>query len=120
MRKTLLILMTFAMVSATVHFGINDETFVDNNGTVTFDVMFSIDNGEELAGFQFNLLPAGAIDFSDAGAPVTNRRYMIPPKASNTVRNSFTGLVSGAMIYNTSINKLQVYNGSSWETVTSS
>jgi hypothetical protein len=66
MRKTLLILMTFAMMSATVHFGINDETFVDNDGTVTFDVMFSIDNGEELAGFQFNLLPAGAIDFSDA------------------------------------------------------
>ena len=63
---------------------------------------------------------SGSVDFSGAGGTLTARRYMIPPKVSNTVRNSFTGLVSGAMIYNTSINKLQVYNGSSWETVTSS
>ena len=45
---------------------------------------------------------------------------MIPPKATTTERNNFTSLVSGAMIYNTSINKLQFYNGSAWETVTSS
>ena len=45
---------------------------------------------------------------------------MVPPKVTNTERGNLTGLVSGAMIYNTSINKLQVYNGSAWETVTSS
>ena len=44
---------------------------------------------------------------------------MVPPKVTTTQRDNFTGLVSGAMIYNTSINKLQVYNGSAWETVTS-
>ena len=45
---------------------------------------------------------------------------MVPPKVSNTQRGNLTGLVSGAMIYNTNLNKLQVYNGSGWETVTSS
>ena len=30
------------------------------------------------------------------------------------------GLEAGAVIYNTSTNKLQVYNGSSWETISSS
>ena len=60
--------MTFAMVSATVHFGINDETFVDNDGTVTFDVMFSIDNGEELAGFQFNLTGINILGASGGSA----------------------------------------------------
>ena len=64
---------------------------------------------------------SGSVDFSTAGGPtLAARRYMIPPKATTTERNNFTGLVSGAMIYNISLNKLQVYNGSAWETITSS
>ena len=64
-----------------------------------------------------------AIDFSDAGrvnADVTpsateaTRGYMYPPKGSTTDRGNFTGVTAGAMFYNTSTNKLQVYNGSSW------
>ena len=46
--------------------------------------------------------------------------FMIPPKVTKAQRGNLTGLVSGAMIYNTNLNKLQVYNGSAWETVTSS
>ena len=43
---------------------------------------------------------------------------MLPPQVSNTERD---GLVTatGALVYNTSINKLQVYNGNAWETITS-
>ena len=57
-------------------------------------------------------------DFSDVNAVTT--RFMILPKVTTTERGNLTGLVSGAFIYNTSLNKLQVYNGSAWETVTSS
>ena len=64
--------------------------------------------------------PSGSVDFSTAGGLLTSRRYMVPPKVSNAERGNLTGLVSGAMIYNTNLNKLQVYNGSGWETVTSS
>ena len=69
----------------------------------------------------------GSVNFSDAGGPLlTQKRYMIPPKVTTAQRNALSGsggggaLVSGAFIYNTSLNKLQVYNGSAWETITSS
>ena len=48
--------------------------------------------------------------------------YMIPPKVNTTQRNAFidgwtqsTTITAGAMIYNTSLNKLQVWTGSAWE-----
>ena len=69
-------------------------------------------------------VPRSAIDFRDAGQGLTgaaaNRMFMVPPKVTNAQRNNLTSLVSGAMIYNTNLNKLQVYNGSAWETITSS
>ena len=40
---------------------------------------------------------------------------MLPPRITTTQRNALTGLVSGALIYNTSTNKLQVYDGSGWD-----
>ena len=62
--------------------------------------------------------PRSAIDFSDAGknttiVPYQNRMFMLPPKLTTSER---TGLSTetGAVIYNTSTNKLQVYTGSAW------
>ena len=54
-----------------------------------------------------------AVDFASAGPSAVNR-FMIPPKISSTQRGNLTGVVSGAIIYNTSTNKLQVFNGSTW------
>ena len=69
-------------------------------------------------------VPTAAVDFSLAGQNLTglkaNRMFMVPPKVTNAQRGNLTGLQSGAMIYNTNLNKLQVYNGSAWETITSS
>ncbi len=79
-----------------------------------------------------------AVDFSDVvnitnegetGLPFNRSQlaYMIPPRVTtaqrNLLRDAHTNsatLLSGAMIYNTNLNKLQVWNGSAWETVTSS
>jgi len=67
--------------------------------------------------------PRAAIDFADAGQATTglaaNRMYMVPPKVGAGQTAGLVGLVSGAMIYNTNLNKLQVYNGTNWETITS-
>ena len=52
-----------------------------------------------------------AADFADAGTPST--RFMIPPKVSSTA--GLSGVVAGALVYNTTANKLQVYNGSAWQ-----
>ena len=56
---------------------------------------------------------SSAVDFASAGPSATSR-FMIPPKITTTQRGNLTGVVSGAIIYNTSTNKLQVFNGSTW------
>ena len=65
-----------------------------------------------------------AVDFSNAGrnhadvsvAPASvNRMYMYPPKVTTAERGNLAGVTAGAMVYNTSTNKLQVYNGSAWQ-----
>ena len=81
------------------------------NGSSTNAVFNSI-------GIGITQFTSAAVDLRDAGTATS--RYMIPPKVDNSGRSGLQNLVSGAMIYNTSINKLQVYNGSAWETVTSS
>ena len=43
-----------------------------------------------------------------------------PPVVTTSQRNSISGMTKGAMVFNSSTNKLNVYNGSGWEAVTSS
>ena len=57
--------------------------------------------------FQSNHLQRGAVDFANAG--VSTQRFMVPPKVTTTERNSLSGLVEGAMIYNTNSNRLELY-----------
>ena len=60
--------------------------------------------------------PTCAVDLKLAGQNATgdgvNRMYMLPPQVDTTQRNSLVGVVSGAIIYNTSLDKLQLYVGS--------
>ena len=67
-------------------------------------------------------VPRCAVDFADAGTVGigTTQPYFLPTKISNTTRNGIGETVTGATIYNTDLNKLQVYTGSAWETLTSS
>ena len=41
-------------------------------------------------------------------------RFMLPPKISTTERSQLN-TISGAIIYNVTTNKLQVYTGTAWE-----
>jgi hypothetical protein len=43
----------------------------------------------------------------------------LPPRMTTTQRDAITSVPAGLMIYNTSTNKLNFYNGSAWEAVTS-
>ena len=64
-------------------------------------------------------LPTSVVDFSNAGQGLTgakqNKMFMIPPKVTATQRGNLSGLVAGAMIYNTTDNRVEVYTGSSWK-----
>ena len=63
--------------------------------------------------------PQSAIDMRFAGKELTgifaNRMYMYPPQVTTTQRGNLAGVAAGALIYNTTTNKLQVYNGSAWQ-----
>jgi hypothetical protein len=50
---------------------------------------------------------------------VSTTRGFLPPKMTTVERNAITNITSGLMVYNTTTNKLNFYNGSAWETVTS-
>jgi hypothetical protein len=43
----------------------------------------------------------------------------LPPRMTTAQRDAITSVPAGLMIYNTSLNKLNFYNGTTWETVTS-
>ena len=88
-----------------------------NNG---IDLETNVNDGRVLFGAigVGTTAPRAAVDFADAGKNTTipayqNRMYMLPPKLTTSQR---TGLSTetGAVIYNTSTNKLQVYTGSAW------
>ena len=67
-----------------------------------------------------------AVDFSncvdiigDGNIARNTLAYMLPPKVSTAQRNQLTNrtggaVPSGAIVYNTNTNKLQVWNGSTW------
>ena len=65
-------------------------------------------------------LDLGSATANDDGVSYSSDRFMILPKVSTTNRGNLNNLTAGAVIYNTTLNKIQVYTGSAWETVTSS
>ena len=107
--------------------------FVDDSGAIGIGTRFAIDNPDiGVNGIEKQAVFAGvgigtttvrcAVDFADAGTVgvTTTHRYFLPPKIGTTDRNGIGITETGATIYNTDLNKLQVYTGSAWETLTSS
>ena len=101
----------------------DNRFFVNANGNVGIKTT-STDGNQLLVGGSISTLligvgttqPLSSVDFSLAGQSLTgqfaNKMFMIPPKVSGT--GTLAGVVSGALVYNTSTNTIQVYNGTSW------
>jgi hypothetical protein len=116
---------------------VNGETsrfFVSENGVIGISTNVNLDDYADVGVFSpskigvFGGVGVGttavrcAVDFADAGTVGvgTTQPYFLPPKVSTTTRNGIGATITGATIYNITLNKLQVYTGSAWETVTSS
>lgn len=73
-----------------------------------------------LTGTAYALFGSGAV--YDASAVVvmsaTNAGFL-PPKMTTTQKNAISSPTTGLVVYDTTLNKLAVYTGSAWETVTS-
>ena len=118
-----------------VHSGVQNRFFIDTDGNVGIKTTLNTPNIELdvrgdarvhhglVVGVTTGLC---AVDFSncvdivaEGGVSRAPLSYMLPPKVSNAQRNSLTSrtggtVPSGAIIYNTNTNKLQVWNGSTW------
>ena len=97
-----------------------DDTSSVGIGTNIIGNEFVLDVYGGISGTQVSVgstIPQSSVDFANAGIG-TNTGFMIPPKVSDAERVGLA-TVTGAFIYNTTSNKLQVYTGSSWETITS-
>ena len=59
-------------------------------------------------------LPRSVADFADAGAVgiITTNRFLIPPRITSTERAAIGTVQEGALIYNTTNDRLEVYAGS--------
>ena len=113
-----------------------NRIFVEVDGSI------GIKTTQSLTGININALQASAVfasigigttvgetaavDFSDAGkylgGPIglsTSNRFMLPPKINSSERSAIAAVQSGAFIYNTSTNRLEVYNGTTWVGVSS-
>ena len=107
--------------------------FVSEDGTIGISTSVDLDDYANVGVFSpakigiFGIVGVGTTsarcvaDFADAGIPgVVSDPYFLPPKIPTNIRNGIGATVTGATIYNTTLNKLQVYTGSAWETITSS
>ena len=104
------------------------RVFITDNGRIGIKTS-TIDNGVDISAVTSRATissvgigttnPQSAVDMRHAGKELTgifaNRMYMYPPQVTNTQRGNLAGVAAGAVIYNTTTNKLQVYNGSAWQ-----
>ena len=104
------------------------RVFITENGRIGIKTS-TIDNGVDISAVTSRATissvgigttnPQSAVDMRHAGKELTgifaNRMYMYPPQVTNTQRGNLAGVAAGAVIYNTTTNKLQVYNGSAWQ-----
>ena len=99
-----------------------DRFYISSTGTIGIKTTASLNNvtiNASQANASIKALGIGvtqlgsAADFSNAG--VTTSRFMLPPKVTTSGRGNLQNVVAGAVIYNTSTNKLQVFNGSAWQ-----
>ena len=100
----------------------DDRFFVGTNGFIGIKTSSELENvviNASQVNASIGQVAVGAtvlkssVDFADAGTVTT--RFMLPPKITGTQRNNLTGVIAGAMIYNTSNNRLQVFNGTVWK-----
>ena len=74
----------------------------------------------------FYMLTSGTVGFNTSTPSekalldlTSTTKGFLPPRMSTGQRDAITSVPAGLMVYNTSTNKLNFYNGSAWEAVTS-
>jgi hypothetical protein len=85
-------------------------------------VIFSHDTLGEQARLLSNGLLALGTNSPNASAILditSTTRGFLPPRMTTTQKNAIASPATGLVVYDTTLNKLAVYTGAAWETVTS-
>src|SRR6056300_708219 len=92
------------------------SSFNDVTGAAATFTSLNVDTDDAIFGANIGVgttAPNSAVDFENAG--VVQKRFIIPPKVSTTERDDFSiTLTEGALIYNVTNQRLELYNGTSW------
>ena len=97
---------------------------LDVRGDIKAHHGLKVGSGNPLCAVDFSNL----VDIVEGGSSRASLSYMIPPRVTTTQRdalrdtsgNALSADEKGAFVFNTTLNKLQVWTGSGWETITSS
>jgi len=119
---------TFSAIESQTIVGIstnNISTNLNGEGTGTLLGVGADDNRRFVVDNEGKMGIGTAIPKCDAdfaGIGKTDANFMRLPQHNDSSRNSLSSftLLEGALIYNTTSKKIQFYNGTSWQTVTSS
>jgi len=95
-----------------------DNALTEFDARHSYGLLYGLTIGLETAADPYT--PIAIIDFSNAGnSPLlqypgaNTKRFMVPPKLTTTQRNAQSP-VEGGVIYNTTLHRLEVYNGTGW------
>jgi hypothetical protein len=123
-------------VSTIIGGGVNGESFRRFRFTAGGDIMIGggstaqdiriFRSAADVLGVDDSLYVANSLSVGNATANAAAKfqvdsttQGFLPPRMTTTERNAITSVPAGLMVYNTTLNKLNVYNGTTWETVTS-
>ena len=87
------------------------------SSTVQADGDLSVDGETELDNINVTGVSTfiGTVNVTNVSLKMTaTNAYLAPPSLTTTERNNATNLVAGAMIWNESANRIEIYNGSAW------
>ena len=116
-----------AKVTRFLGIGVEASTGVPFKVNASADTQFSIDTqgdvrvGHDLIVGVGNSIVVGGpsvssgVDFKDAGG--VTRRFMVPPTVSTAERNSLVDLVAGAMVWNSQLSRIELWDGTEWRYV---
>jgi hypothetical protein len=92
------------------------------------DLVFKIFNGNYFEAIRLtastnNVIIGGTAFTSDIASAklqiISTTQGFLPPRMTTTQKNAISSPATGLVVYDTTLNKLSVYTGSAWETVTS-
>lgn len=102
-----------AYISGSGQVGIQTNLLADLNVGLNAPQTFGVFKG---IGVGVTQIVGSSVDFANAG--VATSRFLLPPNVTTVERDALQNLIPSALVYNTTTQNLEIYDGSNWNVVT--